>query len=79
MAIADVKYHFIWASCGFPGNNHDSVIFQSTDLYEQVTEHSPIPAIAKEQDGTDIPQLVIADSEFPLSTWIMKPYENAVL
>ena len=79
MAIVDVKYRFIWASCGFPDNNHDSVIFQSTNLYEQVTVHSLIPAIAKEQDGTDIPPLIIADSAFPLSTWIMKPYENAVL
>ena len=79
IAIVDAKYRFIWASCGFPGNNHDSVIFQSTNLYEQVTEHSLIPAMAKEQDGTDIPPLIIADSAFPLSTWIMKPYGNAVL
>ena len=78
-AIVDAKYRFIWASCGFPGNNHDSVIFQSTNLFEQVTEHSLIPAMAKEQDGTDIPPLIIADSAFPLSTWIMKPYGNAVL
>ena len=35
--------------------------------------------MAKEQDGTDIPPLIIADSAFPLSTWIMKPYGNAVL
>ena len=79
IAIVDAKYCFTWASCGFPGNNHDSVIFQSTNLYEQVTEHSLIPAMAKEQDGTDIPLLIIADSAFPLSPWIMKPYGNAVL
>ena len=35
--------------------------------------------MVKEQDGTDIPRLIIADSAFPLSTWIMKPYGNAVL
>ena len=77
MAIVDAKYRFIWASCGFPGNNHDSVIFQSVNLYEQVTEHSLIPDMAKEQDGTDVPPLIIAESAFPLSTW--KPYGNAVL
>lgn len=26
MALVDAKYRFIWASCGFPGNSHDSVI-----------------------------------------------------
>ena len=46
MAIVDAKYRFIWASCGFPGNNYVSVIFQSTNLYEQVTEHSLIPVMA---------------------------------
>ena len=38
MAIVDAKYSFIWASCGFPGNSHDSLFFQSTELWEDVTE-----------------------------------------
>ena len=26
MALVDAKYRFVWGSCGFPGNSHDSVI-----------------------------------------------------
>ena len=29
MEMADGKYRFIRASCGYPGNSHDSTIFKS--------------------------------------------------
>ena len=38
MTIVDVKYRFIRASCGFPGSSHASIIFQSTKLWEDITE-----------------------------------------
>ena len=37
MAIVDAKYRFIWGSFGYPGNSHDSMIFQSTELYSYLT------------------------------------------
>ena len=30
MAIEDAKYRFVWASCGYPGNSHDSLIVKCT-------------------------------------------------
>ena len=36
LGIVDSKYRFIWASCGYPGNSHDSIIIQSTFLWEKV-------------------------------------------
>ena len=38
MALVDAQYRFIWGSCGFPGNSHDSIIFQSTDLWHSIQE-----------------------------------------
>ena len=38
MTIVDVKYRFIRASCGFPGSSDASIIFQSTKLWEDITE-----------------------------------------
>ena len=38
MAIVDAKDLFIWASVGFPGNSHDSVIFQTTELWHEITD-----------------------------------------
>ena len=45
MAMVDSNYRFIWGSCGFPGNSHDAIIFQSTSLWENIKEHGFIPDI----------------------------------
>ena len=51
MALVDAKYRFMWESCGFPGNSHDSIIFQSTSLWEKVQQGTAIPNIGKIIDG----------------------------
>ena len=79
MAMVDSKYRFIWGSCGFPGNSHDSIIFQSTDIWTSIMENEAILKIGKEIEGVHIPALILADSAFPLKCWMLKPYGNAVL
>ena len=79
MAIVDAKDRFIWASVGFPGNSHDSVIFQSTKLWQDITENNIIPSIAKKFENTDVYPMILGDSAFPFRTWLMKPYSHAVL
>ena len=53
MGVVDAKYRFIWASCGFPGNSHDSIILQSTDLWGGGGggEGEIVPEIAKNVVG----------------------------
>ena len=70
MALVNSDYQFIWGSCGFLGNFHDSVIFQSTNVWNSIQEGM----VGK----VNIPPLIIADSAFPLRTWLMKPYADAV-
>lgn len=79
MAMVDSKYRFTWGSCGFPGNSHDSVIFQSTDLWEQIQGGGYIPNIVRNLNGVEVPPLILADSAFQLKPWLMKPYTNAKL
>lgn len=79
MAMVDAKKRFIWASAGFPGNSHDAIIFQSTKIFKQLSENNLIPEVSKDQDGTKIYPMILGDSAFPFSTWLMKPYSNAVL
>ena len=76
--MVDSHYRFIWGSCGFPGNAHDAVIFQSTDLWNSIQE-GLIPPNGKSVGGIDVPPLIVGDSTFPLRTWLMKPFTNAVL
>jgi hypothetical protein len=78
MALVDSNYRFIWGSCGFPGNSHDSIIFQSTDLWNSIQEGC-IPEMGKIIEKLNVPPLIVADSAFPLRAWLMKPYTDAVL
>jgi hypothetical protein len=79
MGLVDAKYRFVWGSCGFPGNSHDSIIFQSTQLWTDLTEGEAFPPICKALDGTKVSPLILGDSAFPFQTWLMKPFTNATL
>ena len=78
MSLVDSHYRFIWGSCGFPGNSHDSIIFQSTDMWNSIQEGC-IPEIGKVIAKINVPPLIVADSAFPLRGWLMKPYTDAIL
>ena len=71
MAMVDSYYRFIWRSCGYPGNSHDSVIFQSTDLWAKIQEGNCLPRVGKQVGNQTIPPLVVADSAFPFTTWLI--------
>ncbi len=79
MSIVDAKCRFVSGSCGFPGNSHDSIIFQSTSLWSNIKEGNVIPSYSQNEQGVYIPPSLLADSAFLIETWIMKPYSNAVL
>ena len=78
MGIVDSHYRFVWGSCGFPGNSHDAIIFKSTDLWNSIQD-GLLPNVSKAVGEVNVPPLIVGDSAFPLCTWLMKPYTNAVL
>jgi hypothetical protein len=65
MALVYSNYRFVWGSCRFPGNSHDSIIFQSTNLWNSI-QQGMLPSIGKLVGKVFIPPLIIADSAFPL-------------
>ena len=77
MGMVDSKYRFVWASCGYPGNSHDSVIFQSTDLWNQIKNQKYLSKIGKKVGSLLVPPLILGDAAFPLQPWLMKPCTNA--
>ncbi|CAB3995080.1 Hypothetical predicted protein [Paramuricea clavata] len=79
MALVDSHYRFIWGSCGYPGNSHDSIIFQSTELWSNIKDGDGLPSMGKKVGMQTVPPLIVGDSAFPLAQWLMKPYTNAAL
>ena len=43
MSMVDAKYRSVWGSCGYPGNSHDSIIFQSTALWVSIKDGKFLP------------------------------------
>lgn len=76
MAMVGAKRRFIWASCGFPGNSHDSIILQSTNIWSKITAGQTIPDIGKDVEGIRVPPLILGDSAFPFQSWLMKPHSS---
>ena len=73
-----------------PGNNQDTVIVPSTNLYQEIAKNSILPVISQNQNGVEIQPLIfqllqlfqplaLGDSVFPFSIWLMKPQANAML
>ena len=79
VALVYPKYHFIWACVGAPGNTHDSTLFQSTSLWEKITAGNIFPQSVLKKKGQAIPQLILGDGAFPMKTWIIKLYRDAIL
>ena len=75
MAMVDAKMRFIWASCGYPGNSHDSTIFQSTKKYADIVAGSALPGNIHNIDGDSnfpAPPIILGDSAFPLASWLFR-------
>ena len=66
MAMVDAKGRFIWDGCGFPGNSHDSIILQSTNLWSELHDSKKPPVFSQNVNNVIIPPLLIGDSAFPL-------------
>lgn len=65
MAMVDFQYIFLLASCGYPGNSHDPIIFQSTNSYQEIAKNSLIPLIGQNKNGAVIQSLLLGDAAFP--------------
>lgn len=56
-----------------------TIIFQSTELWEDITEREIIPSLGRNVNGVTVLPVILGDSAFPFRTWLMKPFTNAVL
>ena len=55
ITLVDSHYRFIWGSCGYPGNSHDAIIFQSTDLWAKIQGGNFLPQIGKHVGMQTVP------------------------
>ena len=72
-------WHWLTHIIGLYGEHVVSQVTQMTQLWKNVKENNLIPSVGQDVNGIIVPPLVLGDSAFSLTPWLMKPYTNATL
>ena len=74
--VVDHNYLFRNVYCGWPGSVHDARVLANSSLYHKATSREILQQHSLTILGQNIPAFLVADSAYPLSTWIMKPFPH---
>lgn len=75
-AVADREKRFLDVAAGFPGNMHDSRVLRNSSLYRQITNNELLLGPAVRVGAREIKPLLLGDSAYPLSSWLLKPFHE---
>lgn len=77
-AVVDGNYNFVFADVGCQGRISDGGIFNSSKLHAMMTDNTLSLPVPTELPGRQmkVPYFIAADSAFPLTENIMKPYSG---
>ena len=72
--VVDYQYRFMDVYTGWPGGVHDAHMFAHSSLYKLGVNSRLLPDTKQSIGGTEVPLYLIADSAYPMLTWLMKPF-----
>ena len=75
-AVADASFKFLDVSTGFPGSIHDARILRLSKLHREVGQGNWLNGPSKQIGACEVRPLLVGDSAYPLSTWLMKPFKQ---
>lgn len=71
----DSDYFFRDIYIGWPGRVHDARVFKKSPLYDACCSHTFLPHNhSKRVNGVVVPPLILGDSAYGLSNFLMRPY-----
>ena len=90
LGLVKHNYQFIYVNVGCQGRMSDGGVSKNTDLYQGIMSNSihipkavPLPKTGdpcwNEDEYPDIPDVIVGDDAFQLSSFMMKPYSSRVL
>lgn len=77
LAMCDANYHFIYVDVGAYGKSSDSAVFKDSALYANLISNSLSIPEAKpliQNNGENIPYVIVGDEAFGLHNNLMRPY-----
>lgn len=77
-AVADTSFKFLDVSAGFPGSIHDARILRLSKLHREVSQGNWLNGPSKKIGACEVGPLLVGDSAYPLSKWLMKPFKQTL-
>ena len=75
-AVCDMSLKFLDISVGYPGSLHDARVFSLSPFYDKVTKGQLLNGPTRLLNGITVGPIIAADSAYPLSSFIIKPFSN---
>lgn len=75
--LVDFDYRFLDICVGWPGKVHDARVFKNSPLFALCCARTFLPPdMSVMISGVRVPPLILGDSAYALSEWLMKPYTD---
>ena len=75
--LVDSDYRFLDICVGWPGKVHNARIFKNSPLFALCCARTfLLPDMSVMISGVRVPPLILGDSAYALSEWLMKPYTD---
>ena len=75
--LVDFDYRLLGICVGWPGKVHDARVFKNSPLFALCCARTFLPPdMSVMISGVRVPPLILGDSAYALSEWLMKPYTD---
>ena len=75
--LVDSNYRFVDIFVGWPAKVHDARVFQNSPLFSHCCARTFLPLqLSQVISGVRVPPLIVGDSAYALSDWLMKPFTD---
>ena len=74
--VADASFRFLDVSTGYPGSIHDARILRLSKLQREIDQGTWLNGPSKIIGSSEVGPLLVGDSAYPLSVWLMKPFKQ---
>ena len=74
--IVNSSLEFIHASVGYPGSIHDARVMRLSGLFDDAENERILTGPSRVLNGNAVRPLIAADSAYPASNWLIKPFPS---
>lgn len=75
--LVDSNYRFVDIFVGWPAKVHDARVFRNSPLFSHCCARTFLPLdLSQVISGVRVPPLILGDSAYALTDWLMKPYTD---